>query len=436
MRWITFLVLWVVAIVVAVLILRRVRRGKTAVLTGRWSPRLVRMIVVVLVVLGVGEEVRPPDAGAAPAKLPIRSSDDELPKSITPDKVQMWMAINEQGGRYGLNERTVFRALAADRLTGVEAESAIAQAKYLPPSIRALIQADLMTKVAEKPAKRVSVGDLRAALDDLEKAGRFDHYWNAYLWRKTATAESPDDDARIQLYDRFRQHARITDALIRAHADVKPLMQPPRAWASKAGPRPGEMAAMKAHAASLNDLIKVAAEALPTTDEGTWKRDGIVQIKPVAGSPAPTLIRGGRTRDLPANESTRFGRLDLLRTGDKPAVIQHDWLGKIELPPNKLISVWDLPNLLPDTAKQKIDQAVVDALRNNSEDAADQLERCLAISHQAIRIGLKELPHTKGRPRMRLILALFDDTVMPSLPIYRVGDEASRFDTGRGAGNR
>jgi hypothetical protein len=161
-----------------------------------------------------------------------------------------------------------------------------------------------------------------------------------------------------------------------------------------------------------------------------------VQIKPVAGSPAPTLIRGGRTRDLPANESTRFGRLDLLRTGDKPAVIQHDWLGKIELPPNKLISVWDLPNLLPDTAKQKIDQAVVDALRNNSEDAADQLERCLAISHQAIRIGLKELPHTKGRPRMRLILALFDDTVMPSLPIYRVGDEASRFDTGRGAGNR
>jgi hypothetical protein len=262
---------------------------------------------------------------------------------------------------------------------------------------------------------------LRTALDELEKNGRFDHYWNAYLWRKAAT-ESKEGASRIELFARFRQHARITDALIRAHAQVKPLMQPPRAWMSKAGPKAGDLAGMKVYETSLTDMLKVANEVLPTTDEGTWKRDGVALLKPTVGSLAPTLIRGGKERMLPADEATRFGRLDLLKTGDKPATIHHDWLGKIELPANKLVSVWDLPNHLPDGAKQKMDETVLDALKNNSEDAADRLERCLAVSHHSIRVGLKELPNAKGAPRLRLILALFDDAVMPILPAYPAKD--------------
>src|SRR5262249_19559320 len=38
MRWLTILVLWVVALVVALVVLRRIRRGKPVLLTGRWSP--------------------------------------------------------------------------------------------------------------------------------------------------------------------------------------------------------------------------------------------------------------------------------------------------------------------------------------------------------------------------------------------------------------
>jgi hypothetical protein len=179
------------------------------------------------------------------------------------------------------------------------------------------------------------------------------------------------------------------------------------------------------------DLLKVAAEALPTTDEGTWKRDGVALFKPVAGCSAPVLVRGGTERTVPTDESTRFGRLDLFKTGDKPAVIAHDWLGPVELPPNKLISVWELPDLLPDAAKRRLDETVHDALKSNSMEAADRLERCLAVSHQAIRVGLKELPKAKGAPRLRLILALFDDTVMPGLPNYRVAPAPDELGFGR-----
>jgi hypothetical protein len=80
-----------------------------------------------------------------------------------------------------------------------------------------------------------------------------------------------------------------------------------------------------------------------------------------------------------------------------------------------------------------LDETVHDALKNNSEDAADRLERCLPLSQHAIRAGLKELPNAKGAPRLRLILALFDDAVMPALPSYRPGESLEELGDRRGA---
>jgi hypothetical protein len=433
MRWLVLLLLWIAAIVVALLILRRVRRGKPIVMAGRWSPRLVRMIAVVLVVLGMGEEAATPPSFAAPAKLPVRSGDDELPSTVSPATVQMWLAIHDDAGPYTPGRRALIQALSGRKLAADQKALALDHARFLGPKLQKLLLADLAAIGEDKPLPGVPAADLRAALDELEKSGRFDHYWNGYLWRKTATAEFASAQTRVELFARFRQHARLTDALIRAHAQVKPLMQPPRAWMSKAGPKKGDMAGIKAYQASLADMVKVANEALPTTDEGTWKRDAILLIKPVKDVPAPVLLRGGKERLLAADESSRVGRLDLLQTGDKQAAFVHDWLGKVELPANRTLSTWDLPNLLPDAAKQKLDETVHDALKNNSEDAADRLERCLPLSHHAIRAGLKELPNAKGAPRLRLILALFDDAVMPALPSYRAGESLEELGDRRGA---
>ena len=431
MRWLVILFLWVAAIVVAVVILRRVRRGKPVVLTGRWSPRLVRMIAVVLVLLGLGQEAATPVAIGAPTKLPVRTTDDELPKTITLQAVQVWLAEHQENGTYSPGKRALARVLAGHKLTDEQSRAANLYVRRLPKPLQKIIRADFPT-IDERTTGDVSHADLTAALDGLEVVGCYDHFWNAYLWRKTAT-EAKDPVQRIALYARFRQHSRIADALIRAHAQVKPLMEPPRAWMSKAAVKRQDVAGMAAYQTSLKDMIQVANEVLPTTDEGTWKRDGIALIKPPKDAAAPVLVRSGKERVLPVAEPTRFGRLDLLQTSDKPAAIAHDWLGKVDLPANRLVSVWELPNLLPDEAKKKLDDSVHDALKNNSEDAADRLERCLALSHQAIRTGLKELPTAKGAPRLRLILALFDDAVMPALPAYRAGESQGEIN-GRGGG--
>ena len=405
------------------------------------------MIVVALVVLGVGDEMSRPDVHAAPTKLPIRSEDDTLPVAIQAQTIQMWLTVNQENGPFSPGRRDLVRALAGKHRLDEPNSHARDHARFLGGKMEALTIADVAAIAAEKPLPVAAGKDLLTALNELEKAGRYDHLWNAYLWRKSETATFADAAARIELYARLRQHARITDAFIRAQAQVRPMMVMPRAWGSKVGPRPGERKAMQAYAASLADMVKVAAEVLPSTDEGTWKRDGVASIKPVTGSPAPVLVRAGKERVLAENESARFGRLDLLKTGDQPAVINHDWLGKIELPANKLISVWELPDLLPDAARRKLDETVLDAIKNNSEEASDRLERCLAISHRAIRIGLKELPFPKGAPRLRLILALFDDTLMPILPMTNGRNAASGFDDfgdggigdgggGRGPGGR
>jgi hypothetical protein len=428
MRWFAILALWVVAIVLAVIVLRRVRSGRNVVLSGRWSPRVIRTVAVVLVVLGVGEEARTPEAQAAPTRLPIRGADDELPKTVNPHTIELWLIAHQEDGAPETFKKTVAKVLTAGKATKGDINRI--PAHVLPPDLYRMVEADLAAVKEGKPLPKVAGTGLQAALDAMEKQGRYDHFWNAYLWRKTATADFPDANARVELYSRFRQHARITDALIRAHAQVKPIMASPRAWMSKAGPRPGEIAAIKAHAKSVADMHKVAAEVLPTTDEGTWKRDGVALFRPVKDAEAPVLIRNGKEYVLPADESTRFGRLDLFKSGGKPVAIVHDWLGKVELPANRLVSVWDLPKLLPEAAKQKLDEAVHEALKTNSEDAADRLERSLAVSHFAIRAGLRELPNAKGAPKLRLILSLFDDAVMPPLPVYKIGDGVDEFGPG------
>jgi hypothetical protein len=433
MRWLTILALWVVAVVVALIVLRRVRRGKPVVLAGRWSPMLVRTVAIVLVVLGAGDET--PEAIAAPKEVPVKGPDDQLPREMLPYVVQHWLTLHQQDGPFESQTRLLVRALAGQKLTADEMASAMDDARRLGPPMQAMIKADLAALAAGEPAPPVADADLLKALALLETNGRYDHFWNAYLWRKTAT-EAKDPAVRAELYARIRRHARITDALIKAYAQVRPMMEYPRAWASKAGPGPGEQKAMQAHAAKLQDMIKVANDVLPTTDEGTWKRDGVALLKPVAGSPVPTLIRAGKERPMSPEDSTRFSRLDLLKAGDQPTAIVHDWLGRIDLPARATVSVWGLPKYLSDAAKQKLDETVLAALKENSKEAADRLERSLAVAHQAIRAGLKELPKAPGAPRLRLILSLFDETPMPALPNYPQKAEAvdTPFRPGGGSG--
>src|SRR2546422_36684 len=92
MKWLLTLLLWVLAIVVALGVLWRLLRGKPVVLHGRWKPRFVRIGAGVLVFLGVGtgQDDAAPVRPAEPKKGKV---DDQLPQHISGDVVARWFAL-------------------------------------------------------------------------------------------------------------------------------------------------------------------------------------------------------------------------------------------------------------------------------------------------------------------------------------------------------
>ncbi len=428
MRWIIIPVLWIAAIVVALIVFRRLRRGKHVVLTGRFSPRLVRMIAVILVLFGVGGERTENKANAYPLTPLKDNPHDQMPTL----PVSYWLHHQSPSSTWGSFKKSMTSALLKGSVGDAEA-AALTKLSHVfsnSKSFSVVFNADLQALKKGQELPRVSPKEALAALDLMERYGFYDHWLNAYLWRKTATDDPKSAKELSELYRRFQQHARVTDALIAAFAQVRPPMQAPRAWASKAGPRPHELEMIKAFQKSQQDVLTTATKLYPSTDEGTWKRDGLILLSPVKDSPAPNLIRAGKLKGFPEGEKTRVGRLDLIETpNDSAAVLEHEWLGKIELPKNRIVSVWDLPRFISKDGEDKLRAAIKKAL-DGDEKAADQLEKVLPLAHLELRAALKETPKAKGAPRLRMILSLFDDAIMPQLKEPQVGERPGAFDNG------
>ena len=247
-----------------------------------------------------------------------------------------------------------------------------------------------------------------AALDELEADGIYDHWLAAYLWRATSSAV----DARplAALYERLTVHARVTDALVAAYAQVGPVAAAPSAWRSKAAPPPS---VRQAGAQALRDLAAAAAARYPTTEPGTWRRDGVVELVLAGGATAPDLVSGGTGKRLVRGAPFRFGRLDLLVTGIAPVVLEHARFGRVSLSGNTAYSVWDLPDTLAVAGRARARDVIAAAL-GGDEAAALDVERALPLLHRDLRAALAASPHAKGAARLRTIMALFDDVPMPA----------------------
>ncbi len=419
MKWLIVPVLWFLAACLALFVLYRLWRGKPVVLRGRYSPRLVRMVVIVLVILGVGVTKKPGPGFAAPLPVKPDPADAALPEALTPEVIGEWLGSQQATGwfaRLKLGLVTLEQAKSEkERTAAVRLVKALAAS--LPEAAKALILAEVNALEVGKPIPSASAFDLLAAVAALEKAGLYDHWLNSHLWRRTADRDVKEDKRTVELlFMRLEQHARLTNTLIRAQARVRPVYQPPRAWMSKAGPPKGWQAGDAVNKEALADLLKAAKELHASSDTGTWKRDGIAVLKVGKDSGLPRLLRGGKKRLLSTEESVRLGRLDLLETlaDEKPVQLEHAWLGTITLPVGRLLSVWELSRQLPEEAKEKARRTIKAAL-DNDEDAADKLEQALPLVHSLLRDELKAAPTAKGAPRLRLILSLFDDAVMPAL---------------------
>jgi hypothetical protein len=434
MRTLLAPLLWLLALGLALVVLWRLKRGQRIVLRGRWAPNVVRMVAVILVVFGVGDGDRSANrAEAAPVKvLPERG--EALPTAVTDDVVEGWLTLQGPASAeyyWGRFKQDFSRTVAKARGRPQQVEAMRSRAGALPSLLQVLVLADIEAIAKDRAPAPAPDSKLLLVLDEVERAALYDHWLCAYLWRKTA-AGLPQEAAgdRAELYARLHRHARVADALIRAHAVVKPVARAPRAWMSKAGPRPEQRAVMQAQAEVFRKAVKeVRAEAgkfYAATGPGTWERDGQGAFRLAKGSAIPTLIRAGKKSPVKTDEVFRFGRLDLLETppGERPVVMEHAWLGTVELPAGKTLSVWELPDWSPNGVRAQLLAATKSAL-GGDRAAAEQLEKVLPLAHPFIRDGLSADPNGKGAPRLRMILSLFDDTPMPEIrpePVTIRGD--------------
>lgn len=416
MKWLILPFLWIAAIVVAIVVYRRLRRGKHVVLTGRFSPRLVRMVAVVLVVIGVGgDDTRQNRAGAYPLN-PIKGDPhDQMPK-IQPNMIYTWLQTHSAGSSWNEFKKEYMPIwLGLEKFKLANLETIVKTPSGYSAKLGDMFRKEVEAQADDKAAPTFSPRHVLTAMNEMEKYGVYDHWLNAFFWRRVDTTNQAEAKELIEVYRRIHQHARITDSLISAFAQVRPMMQPPRAWMSKVGPRPADLPIIEAYQKNLKDMVEATAKAYSTSTAGTWERDALVQFTAVNGSPAPNLLRAGKIKGFPEGQKVRVGRLDLLETPkDRSAVLEHEWLGKIELPKDRLISFVQLPDFLPKQSRDDLSKAIQEAL-DGSDKAADRIERVLPLAHADLRKALKESPKAKGAPRLRMILVLFDDALMPKL---------------------
>lgn len=408
-------VLWLLALVLALAALWRLRRRGVLVLPASLGASLLRRVVVLLLALGLlrdgraaeqDEEAPTPDTRPAPAGM------------LTAKTIAAWREqTSPRVGRPQARLRQIL-VLLEGRPGGAAADQTVLQeardlVPLLPDPARALVLLDLDAHGRGQPVPEVGAQRLLAALAGLEAAGHYDAFYLAYLWRRSASLPTKRDPAQrrhlIELYARLHRHARVVNTLVRAHAEVKPVQYVP--WMSKAAP-PRDVHAREDRLRA--ELLQAAQRLYLASDTGTWERDGAVEFL-VAPGAAPRLLRAGEATTVRPGQTLRLTRLDLLEVPAGEAVVLiHGWLGRIVIPAGTLASVWRLPDWLAAEARQRLDEAVRTALAGDAP-AARRLESALPLTQRAVRAGLARTPLGKGAPLLRSILVLFDDSLV-SLP--------------------
>lgn len=410
MRTLLAPLLWLLAVAVALFVLWRAWRGRPVVLRGRWGPRFVRMVAVVLVVLGAADEGRPAPVPTKDAPGAGRT-DEQLPPVVTQAAVTRWLNWQQPQNTWTVFKQELTRLSHSPPPTEAARQAVSARLRYFGWEFRKVVEADVAAMAGLKVA-RPGLDQLTAALDEMDQSGIYDHWAGAYLWRQSAGLAGNDPQAAAELYARLYRHARVTDTLIRARAQVKPLNVSPRAWMSKAGPKREDVLARQKWEA---EVFAAARRLYASTDAGTWERDGSARAAVAKDSAPLTLVHAGKRHTFGPGSNVRLDRLDLFEAGEKPVVLEHAWLGKLTLPAGRTVSVWELPDCLSAEGRAALGKAVADALEGG-EGAARRLEQALPLAHRLLREKLAAAPDARGAARLRLILSLFDDAVMPAPP--------------------
>jgi len=408
--------LWILAVVVALLLVRRVRRGRPLLLRGTFAPRFVRMVVLVLLFFGLGVERAPaqdgPEKPEAEDGAEEENKADPLPGFVDERRIEAWRKHRVERSEWSwLKERyTLVRAGKArpHPLRFHPRRSAV------PPALRSMFRAEFEAIGEGEPLPRPPLAGISTALE-MEERGFFDPWALAYVWRKTAPdaprplgAAQAEAAALARIFARIARMARVHDTLLRAESLAKPVDLKPRPWRSKAAPPRGHFGPLTPPAA-LARMHALAKGLWRKTDAGTWRRDGAVVVTVGEDSPALTIVRAGGRRAVAPGETARIGRLDLVETapGERATVVGQAWLGAIALAPGARLTVRDLPAAVTGGVRKRLDEALAAALEGDPA-AAERLEIALPFTHRAIAEAVQRSPDAAGAPLLRMVLRLFE----------------------------
>lgn len=406
MKTLGLALLWISAVLFAVWLLVRARRGKPVVLKGTWKPRFARMVVVILLALGVSAQTSTagePEDGPAKKGQPVKPG--AVPEILDKYHVRR-MRSHESLYKAFCAHHALLRAGKPAGPSPIQTGN---QGSH--PLGLVVVLAELEIEAARTGIVAEQSADfLTSVLDRAERQGFIGHFTVGLVWRATR-AIPPAADAKLQaqletLIDRLYQHARLANAFIKAHAEVKPLALPPRAWMSKAGPKRDER--LREEKAQ-RDILAAARKHYPNSNAAPWSTEGGITTRARKGGPALTIRRGGQATTVGAGHVTHVGRLDLIDTrGIAALTLEHTLLGPLTLPGGQLLSVWDLSRHLDPLAAKRVEHLVLRALMGD-EDASTRVEGVLSLAHASIRKVLDERPDAKGAQRLRTLLYLFTD---------------------------
>lgn len=465
MKLFATLTIWVLAVLLAGLLILKLLRGRPVLVRSAVGRRAIRIAALVLVFTGTSGLVGGKAAGQGAEQAPRAEGDkpaaepQPIPATMT-ELLDALLTVYTEASLGGTTGRHIAQLLAyhdgaitLDQLSADEKRITALQSSA--PHLYRVIQTqtprlDLPVPDDAEPID-MDWATLRRATQEANAPSLLHPGVQALLWRQSQSMKvDGEEDAKhlswvlSELKAQTRVYHTLTRAL--AQARVAPMRQDQHAWASKAGPRPDRT--IRIIEAQMPTIRQAVIELYPVTTAGLWDDEGVFLL--ASNDPhRPVIMSVVEHRDtvLFPQLETRFGRLDLLYTLEKGGRISTPWLGEIELPANATLRASDLPPLLSDASRAKIaetilavldrpevqfDDDVVAPAETAAQAAAVQLERHLPLVAPMLAEAIREHPEAYGSATLRTLLNQYQLPVDVVDPVRRgAGLEREGFTPGR-----
>lgn len=435
------LTIWLLAILLAGLLILRLIRGRPTLVHSAVGRRAIRIAALVLVFTGTsglvgGKAAAQEDNGARPTDG-VRTHDDLLFKENRQDLEQFLDSLPEQYAAAQMGQ-TIGQALGRAMVFQDQAGGAPAVGLY-PGQLGFIIENAphiYLVMRTQMPAIQWPIPEgtevpavldwqaLAAAAGEASQPELIHPAVQLMLWRQLQQMDLQPEDPEMRraltntMY-KIRRQIGIYEAATRAIAEtgLAPMRMDQRAWMSKAGPRPERHRLRVAE--NLEDIKVAAQEHYAVHNLGVWETEGLLELYERFSGQRVYIHSDKALDQLNVDRPTTFGRLDLIETRDGPSRITAQWLGEIKLPANALLRASDLPPLLSDEAKQKIaetiqavldrperlfDDDIIDPEEAAAQEAAVQLERHLPLVAPMLADAIREHPEAYGTATLRTLL--------------------------------